>query len=41
MVRYDPIKKPFMAFVKFVTGEGEAPPSGKVIKVPNPAPARK
>lgn len=40
VVRYDPMKKPFTAFVKYVTGEGEAPPSGKIIKVPNPAPAR-
>ena len=40
VVRYDPIKKPFKAFIKFVTGESKAPPSGKVIKVPNPAPAR-
>jgi len=40
VVRYDPIKKPFAAFVKSITGDGKAPPSGKVIKVANPTRAR-
>lgn len=36
VVRYEPMKKPFMAFAKYVLGQGEAPPTGKVIKIPNP-----
>lgn len=40
VVRYEPMKKPFMDFAKFVIGEGEAPPSGQVIKVPDPTRSR-
>ncbi len=40
VVRYEPMKKPFTVFLKFVTGGDEAPPSGKIIKVPNPTKAR-
>lgn len=40
VVNYEPMKKPFVAFLKFVTGKSEAPPSGKIIKIPNPIRAR-